>query len=354
MRQMSGDTCIGEALDYFYRNMMTSAAGMRNDVKKKVIMMTDGRKNCPMDVAPPAKKIRDEGVSLYAIGVGRRCGYGEQSGCYVEEELKEIASKPHDKFVFEIDNFDQLILKRIGILGDVCEEAKCPDAYVDVVFAVDGSGSIGAKRFGYMKTWLKQVVESFQVGPNFARFAMVHYNRDSKIEFNLDDHTNNAAVTNAIENVVYVKGGKTFTGAALTQAKSVFQNQGRKQVLVLLTDGKSDDDYREAAASIRDAGVDIFAVGVGNSKKTELIEIAGSEDRVWKTRRFTAIDSFKQKMVKEMCVAAESQCEGQEVDLVFMLDSSGSIGSRNFEIAREEHGLIQILIFSSRICFKPL
>ena len=126
----------------------------------------------------------------------------------------------------------------------------------------------------------------------------------------------------------------------MTQAKSVFQNQGRKQVLVLLTDGKSDDDYREAAASIRDAGVDIFAVGVGNSKKPELIEIAGSEDRVWKTRRFTAIDSFKQKMVKEMCVAAESQCEGQEVDLVFMLDSSGSIGSRNFEIAREEHGLI--------------
>ena len=42
MRQMSGDTCIGEALDYFYRNMMTTAAGMRDDVKKKVIMMTDG------------------------------------------------------------------------------------------------------------------------------------------------------------------------------------------------------------------------------------------------------------------------------------------------------------------------
>ena len=36
-----------------------------------------------------------------------------------------------------------------------------------------------------------------------------------------------------------------------------------------------------------------------------------------------------------MCVAAESQCTDQEVDLVFMLDSSGSIGSRNFEIARE-------------------
>ena len=35
-----------------------------------------------------------------------------------------------------------------------------------------------------------------------------------------------------------------------------------------------------------------------NSKKEELLEIAANEDRVWKSRRFTAIDGFKQKMVK--------------------------------------------------------
>lgn len=29
-----------------------------------------------------------------------------------------------------------------------------------------------------MKTWLKQVVDSFKVGENFARFAMVHYNKE--------------------------------------------------------------------------------------------------------------------------------------------------------------------------------
>ena len=35
-----------------------------------------------------------------------------------------------------------------------------------------------AKRFDLMKTWLKQVVDSFKVGENFARFAMVHYNKE--------------------------------------------------------------------------------------------------------------------------------------------------------------------------------
>ena len=68
--------------------------------------------------------------------------------------------------------------------------------------------------------------------------------------------------------------------------------------LIIILDGVSDDDYKAQAAAIRDAGVDIFAVGVGNSKKEELLEIAANEDRVWKSRRFTAIDGFKQKMVK--------------------------------------------------------
>ena len=143
--------------------MMTPQAGMREGVKKKVIMMTDGRKNCPMEIKPQADKIKQEGVTMYAIGVGHRCGAYENNGCYLESELQEIASKPYEKFVHEVDNFDSLILKRwdvvllleflnfwstffrIGILGDVCEESSCPDAFIDVVLVVDGSGSIGAK-----------------------------------------------------------------------------------------------------------------------------------------------------------------------------------------------------------------
>ena len=74
-----------------------------------------------MDIDGPAKKLRDEGASIYAIGVGKACRRGEQHNCYEKLELETIASKPADQFVFEINNFDQLILKRIGILADVCE-----------------------------------------------------------------------------------------------------------------------------------------------------------------------------------------------------------------------------------------
>ena len=236
MSQMSGDTCIGEALEYFYENMMTAEAGLRDGVKKRVIMMTDGRKNCPKEIGPAASKIREEGVMLYAIGVGKQCGPYEKTGCYLQSELQSIASKPYDKFVFEIDNFDQLILQRIGILGDVCEEASCPDAFVDIVFVVDGSGSIGGKRFGYMKTWLKQVAESFKIGENNARVGVVHYNKTNVVEFDLEQYNDNLAVSNAIDRIQYKKGGKTFTGKALEVAAGLFRHvEGRRQVMILLT-----------------------------------------------------------------------------------------------------------------------
>ena len=86
-------------------------------------------------------------IKINIFRIGHQCGYGENHNCYDRQELHEIASKPADKYVFEINNFDQLILKRIGILGDVCEEAECPDIFADIVFVVDSSGSIGPKRF---------------------------------------------------------------------------------------------------------------------------------------------------------------------------------------------------------------
>ena len=88
-------------------------------------------------------------------------------------------------------------------------------------------------------------------------------------------------------------------------------------------DGASDDDYKPPAAKLRNSGIDVFAVGVGNSRESELIQIAGTPERVFKTRRFNDIAKFNQKLVAEICTATNEVCPDQELDLVFMLDSSG-------------------------------
>ena len=68
MKKLNGDTCIGEALDYFYRNIFTSQAGLRSDVEQRVIVMTDGKRNCPAEIAKPAELIRAQEAEIYAIG----------------------------------------------------------------------------------------------------------------------------------------------------------------------------------------------------------------------------------------------------------------------------------------------
>ena len=82
---------------------------MRPRMPKRVIVMTDGVKNCPMEIALAANKIRQRRMTeVYAIGVGSRCQPGQTHGCYLYEELKLISSKPQDKFILEVDNFAQL------------------------------------------------------------------------------------------------------------------------------------------------------------------------------------------------------------------------------------------------------
>ena len=85
---------------------------------------------------------------------------------------------------------------------------------------------------------MKQVVENFQVGENYARVGVVHYNKTNVVEMDLiGPGRTNLDVSRIIDGVKYKRGGKTFTGLALKRAQQLFpvDNNGRKQVLILIT-----------------------------------------------------------------------------------------------------------------------
>ena len=48
MKKINGDTCLGETLDFFTRNMLTEAAGSRINagIEQIIFVMTDGNHNC--------------------------------------------------------------------------------------------------------------------------------------------------------------------------------------------------------------------------------------------------------------------------------------------------------------------
>jgi len=112
----------------------------------------------------------------------------------------------------------------------------CPDAEINIVFVIDGSGSIGPKRFELMKNWVIEVANDFNIGDQQTRIGVVHYNKKALIEFGLQRHQTNIEVTEAISKISH-KGGKTYTGNALLEAQALlqFDNSQRKKVLILLT-----------------------------------------------------------------------------------------------------------------------
>lgn len=141
------------------------------------------------------------------------------------------------------------------------------DVQADVVLLVDGSYSIGLQNFAKVRAFLEVLVNSFDIGPHKVQLSLVQYSRDPHTEFALNTHHDISAVVKAVRTFPY-RGGSTNTGKAMTyvREKIFIPARGARQnvprVMVLITDGKSSDSFKDAATNLRNVDVEIFAVGV--------------------------------------------------------------------------------------------
>ena len=94
-----GYTNTASGLESMRSEMFTVASGDRPDVDNIAIVITDGQSNRnSKKTIPKADKARNEGIHIYAIGVGLSD----------TKELEGIANKPAADNKFTIDDFDQL------------------------------------------------------------------------------------------------------------------------------------------------------------------------------------------------------------------------------------------------------
>ena len=90
----------------------------------------------------------------------------------------------------------------------------CIAKFADVVFVVDASGSIGLENFAKVKQFIKQVVMTFDVDPQYTRVALVEFSSQARIEFNFNEKSNLTELLDAIDNINY-SGGGTVTSDAI-------------------------------------------------------------------------------------------------------------------------------------------
>ncbi|KAK6290982.1 hypothetical protein J4Q44_G00386190 [Coregonus suidteri] len=187
-------------------------------------------------------------------------------------------------------------------------------AIADIVILVDGSWSIGRINFRLVRMFLENLVNAFSVGIDETRIGLAQYSGDPRIEWHLNAFSTKDAVLDAVKNLPY-KGGNTLTGLALTYIlENSFKPEsgsrsGVPKVGILITDGKSQDDVIPPAQSLRDAGVELFAVGVKNADENELRAIASEPDNthVYNVADFSIMSSIIEGLTKIVCERVEEQ-----------------------------------------------
>uniref|UniRef100_A0A7N5ZTQ2 Collagen alpha-1(XII) chain n=1 Tax=Anabas testudineus TaxID=64144 RepID=A0A7N5ZTQ2_ANATE len=409
-----GNTMTGDAIDYMLKNIFTEAAGSRKAFPKVAMIITDGKSQDPVEEY--AKRLRNIGVEIFVLGI---------KGAD-EDELKEMASTPYNKHVYNVPNFDliQEVQKRIirevcsGVdeqlsslvsgeelvepasnlqvieiasksmrvtwdasLGDITGykltlipmlagmkrqelyigptqtsinvrdlspeteyeitlyalkglapsepimamektqpvkvSTECSlgvDVQADVVLLVDGSYSIGLQNFAKVRAFLEVLVNSFDIGPNKVQLSLVQYSRDPHTEFALNTHHDINAVVKAVRTFPY-RGGSTNTGKAMTyvREKIFIPARGARQnvprVMVLITDGKSSDSFKNAATGLRDIDVEIFAVGVKDAVRSELEAIANppADNHVFEVEDFDAFQRISKELTQSICLRIEQE-----------------------------------------------
>ncbi|XP_034725868.1 matrilin-4 isoform X2 [Etheostoma cragini] len=194
----------------------------------------------------------------------------------------------------------------------------CKSANIDLVLLIDGSKSVRPQNFELVKKFVNQVVDSLDVSAHGTRVGLVQYSSRVRTEFPLNMYHTADEIKAAVMKVDYMEKG-TMTGLALKHMleNSFSEAEGARpssrnipRIGLVFTDGRSQDDITEYAKKAKEAGITMYAVGVGKAVEDELREIASEpqEKHFYYTTDFTAINTIAENLKLNVC-PEESQGE---------------------------------------------
>ncbi|XP_019643190.1 PREDICTED: matrilin-2-like [Branchiostoma belcheri] len=189
----------------------------------------------------------------------------------------------------------------------------------DIMFVLDGSGSISAEDFGRAKTFISQVVDAFDIAADFTRVGLVQFGSLFREEFALNAYSDKTSLQQAISNIDQIGGGTLIgqvihylIGTSFTEAKGARPlSEGIPRIAVFITDGAANDNpdtvLPQAISALQASTIIPFSIGVGNDVNADqLLAVAGDSDRVFQVGTYSVIDSIRELLVERVRVIIES------------------------------------------------
>uniref|UniRef100_A0A8K9UY42 VWFA domain-containing protein n=1 Tax=Oncorhynchus mykiss TaxID=8022 RepID=A0A8K9UY42_ONCMY len=311
-----GLTYTGEALEYAREKMFIKEMGSRKEqgVQQVAIVITGKSQD---NVTSHAAALRRAGVTVYAVGIKDAD----------ENELRQIASDPPNKHVLHVDSYAKLKTLEKSLKRSVYDTSAFFSLLIlgclqtdeaDMFFLIDHSGSIEQLDFADMKTFINKFINTFHIGPYHIRVGVVKFSDTPALEFDLTTYPDKPSVEKAVDGIIQLGGG-TKTGLALNsmgphfdRAKATRSHKVR-EYLIVITDGESEDNVKDQAAKLRAQGITIYAIGVKLANDTQLLEIAGSQERkfferVYSERDFDALKALDSQLALAICDPERGEC----------------------------------------------
>ena len=175
-----------------------------------MIVLTDGVPTInPEQTIPEAVQTRNRGIGIIAVGITR----------FIDEDtLRDMSSSPQqrDKNYFSSPDFNRLDEILDGIIGQACvtpsptprptpaptprptpAPTTCASAKLDIIFAVDGSGSIcdndptflnnRCNNWDLMITFIENIVNFLGIGRDASQVGLVTFANEAIVQFGLNE-----------------------------------------------------------------------------------------------------------------------------------------------------------------------
>ena len=178
----------------------------------------------------------------------------------------------------------------------------CNNAGIDLVFVLDGSGSINSGQYQLLREFAANVASTLTIGPQDSLVGAIVFSSNASIQFNVQQYTSATTLLPALNPGLPYPGGGTNTAAALQLLLSSAQDgamglrDGHTHVAIVVTDGRSNDPASTTAAAdaLHASGIyQVYAAGLGlgalMAAQNELNLIASDCSLVFERRRFDVI-----------------------------------------------------------------
>ncbi|XP_059010848.1 integrin alpha-D isoform X1 [Mustela lutreola] len=217
---------------------------------------------------------------------------------------------------------------------------ECPSQEMDIVFLIDGSGSIVQSDFKQMKDFVRAVMGQFE-GTN-TLFSLIQYSNVMKVHFTFSQFQRISNPQSLVDPIVQLDG-LTFTATGIrTVVEELFHSKNgarksAKKILIVITDGqkyKDPLDYSNVIPQAQRAGIIRYAIGVGNAfqkptARQELNTIGSlpSQDHVFRVDNFAALGSIQEQLQEK----------------IFAVEGTPSKASSSFQHEMSQEGFSLVL-----------